>query len=687
MKKENFGFLAVVAFVQISGCVTFDPNRNPEKFASLERDAKSIPSKEGAQIVSNSSTESAMETRLEKIPQAKIDFSQAQNTEEESYGFIDPKRKISANFRNMPLPEFIHETLNKELGIDYVLDPKLNQNEDLVTLSLTNPLYPAEFLRTLKSVLTEYGVVIRRESGILKVDIDKNAAVSEKPLIVTGGALPSIPATHRPVFASYALRVLRPPQVKATMLQLYKGTELVVGDMPDMNSIILRGPADLVREAIGALKSLDKPLLLGKNSISFRPDFIEASNLTKALLRILVTEGYAATDAPPFGSIIILPFDDQQRILIFANDQEVLNHVISWAKNIDSDQREAIDDGFFSYEAENITAEHIAEIVSALMGQGQVATRSSASSASKTDAVGGMAARSSTKIAQYLEGRLVLDGGRNVLFFKGSGKEWSRLKDLIEKVDQPVPMVLIDVMLVEVTLSDGEDSGIEWLFKGGVGDDYGVRGSTRGGLGLKGSGMSLVIDSAGETRAIINAFYQSDKASIRSSPKLLVKSGETARIEVGNEIPILTSNAQSFNNSDSPIIQSVEYRKTGVLLNISPIVQASGLVDLVISQELSEQQSIGAVGSPIILNRSLETALAIKDGGSILLGGLISDTQADGRKGLPMLSKIPVVGKLFSVDSKSSGQTELMMLVSTFVLKTNDRAVEITESLRERFDF
>ena len=91
------------------------------------------------------------------------------------------------------------------------------------------------------------------------------------------------------------------------------------------------------------------------------------------------------------------------------------------------------------------------------------------------------------------------------------------------------------------------------------------------------------------------------------------------------------------------------------------------------------------MGSPVILQRSLSTALSIKDGGSILLGGLISDNQVDGRTGIPVVSKVPLLGKLFSVDSKSSGRTELLMLVSTFVLNNNDAAVDVTRSMKDRF--
>ena len=94
--------------------------------------------------------------------------------------------------------------------------------------------------------------------------------------------------------------------------------------------------------------------------------------------------------------------------------------------------------------------------------------------------------------------------------------------ELIEQVDKPVPMVLIDVLLVELSLSEGENSGVEWLFKSKW-KRLQTEGSTKGGLSLSGNGLSLVMDSAGETRAIVNAFYQNDKASIRSSPSCSLK--------------------------------------------------------------------------------------------------------------------------------------------------------------------
>ncbi|MFL2504251.1 MAG: type II secretion system protein GspD [Candidatus Azotimanducaceae bacterium] len=674
------GFLAFVS-VSVAGCVTFDPDRGQDKFEPIERVLAQAQSEERVQDERTSPPPKPLPKPDFKVFDDVLSYEKI--VVETSSG-----AKIQANFRNMPLPEFINETLGNRLGLSYILDPALSDSEDLVTLSINEELSPESFLRAIRSVLAEYGIVLRQEGTLLMVDVDSNAArVSDRPILVTGSALPDIPVSHRPVFFIKPLNVVLPPVARRNLQVLFPSGKLSVQNLTDLSALMLVGPLDLVEQAQEAIDFFDQPIMSSKNSAEYRPLFLKAAELALGLRKVLGVEGYAVTMAPVPGPLMLLPFPEQNRIIIFANDKKVLKHALDWAENLDSDHRTGISDDFFVYEAVNMPAEHIANVVSALENAGNAQTTSSSSRQTGGQSQEGQSGRQSSgnTINSYMSGKLVVDGSRNVIFFKGSGKEWGRLRELIQKVDQPVPMVLIDVLLVELTLSEGENSGIEGVFKGTVGDGYNLRGGTLGGLSLGGNGLSLVMDSAGETRAVLNAFYQNDKASIRSSPKLLVKSGETASIEVGNEIPILSSNAQSLDALNAPVLQTVKYRKTGVLLKINPIVQAGGLVDLVISQELSEQQAIGAAGSPVILQRSLNTALSIKDGGSILLGGLISDNQIDGRTGLPIVSRVPLLGKLFSVDSKSSGRTELLMLVSTFVLNSNDAAVEVTRSMKERF--
>ena len=675
------GFLAFVTVIN-SGCVIFDPDRAQQKFEPLERVYAPAQIEETAQ-------DEKIKPPGKALPKPDFKIFDDVLSYEKIVVETGLEAKIQANFRNMPLPDFINETLGNRLGMSYILDPALADSEDLVTLSINEELSSESFLRVIRTVLAEYGIVLRQEGSLLMVDVDSNAAsVSDRPILVTGSALPDIPVSHRPVFFIRGLDVVLPNVVRRNLQVLFPSGKLSVQNLTDLSALMLVGPLDLVQQAQEAIDFFDQPVMSSKNSAEFRPLYLKADQLAIDLRTVLGVEGYSVTIAPVPSPLMLLPFPDQNRLIVFANDKKVLKHALEWAENLDSDHRTGISDDFFVYEAVNITAEHIAGVVSALDNAGTAQVTSSAGSReTSAQSQQGQGARrgSGNTISSYMSGKLVVDGSRNVIFFKGSGKEWGRLRELIQKVDQPVPMVLIDVLLVELTLSEGENSGVEGVFKGTVGDGYNLRGGTRGGLSLGGNGLSLVMDSAGETRAVLNAFYQNDKASIRSSPKLLVKSGETATIEVGNEIPILTSNAQSVDSLNAPVLQTVKYRKTGVLLEINPIVQAGGLVDLVISQELSEQQATGALGSPVILQRSLNTALSIKDGGSILLGGLISDNQIDGRTGLPLVSRVPLLGKLFSVDSKSSGRTELLMLVSTFVLNSNDAAVEITRSMKERF--
>ncbi len=199
-------------------------------------------------------------------------------------------------------------------------------------------------------------------------------------------------------------------------------------------------------------------------------------------------------------------------------------------------------------------------------------------------------------------------------------------------------------------------------------------------------GFSYTLNSAGQTRAVLNAFYDSNQAVIRSSPKIMVKSGETARIEVGNEIPVLTSTRQgdTQTDGDTDVLQQFQFRKTGVDLSVEPIVQASGLVDIKINQTLSETQDSGSGDTflPTILNRSVETSLTLRDGGSVVLGGLISRTSSQGEQGVPWLGKLPLIGQFFRVDSRNNSTTELFVMVVPYVVRDDQEAKGISERLR-----
>ena len=286
-------------------------------------------------------------------------------------------------------------------------------------------------------------------------------------------------------------------------------------------------------------------------------------------------------------------------------------------------------------------------------------------------------------------GRYAVDEQLNTILYSGSGKDWLQTLPIIQSLDKPAPSVMVEVILAEVQLNDSEQTGVEWLANS-TADRFGLNYGTLGGLGAGSSGFRLTLDNAGQTRALLNFFYKNEKANIRSRPRLMVKSGDEASIDVGNEIPIITTNSQSVENPNAPIIQNVSYRKTGIILDIKPTVHAAGFVEIELSQELSEATATSSsnIDSPTILNRAIRTTVTLRDGGSVLIGGLISSTLGEGEQGIPVLGRIPGVKKLFSSGTNDQSRTELMIMIIPYILSSPSEAEALTDELqRARMEY
>ena len=534
-------------------------------------------------------------------------------------------------------------------------------------------------------MLGEYGIELREvEEGVLSFAPSREAASREVPLLVSGRALPEVPATHRTMFQLVPLHVVRGRNVSGLLKEAFDRKDLEVLDDIDRNALLLMGDSDTIARAIAMVEVLDQPLLRGRYGVIVEPVFMPASELARALESVLRAEGYeASVGAGAGGAVVLLPFEGVDKVVAFAADERTLDHIVQWAHALDARRKESIDEALFVYEVRNTQAEGLTETLNRILGAGIV-------TAEAPDTEGGEetdepARRAGTQSGQP---RIVVDKNRNLLLFRGSGKEWAELLEVIEKLDKSIPSVLIEVLVAEVTLSDEEKTGVEFLVKGALGS-RGVSAGTLRTLGVGAGGLSFTLDSAGETRALLSFFYRDDRVVIRSRPRLFVKSGGTASIDVGNEIPVITQISADERQVDGStnVLQDVTYRKTGVQLEIKPLVQANGLVDLQISQQLSEARPTAATsleGSPTILNRRISTSLTLKDGGSLLMGGLISGNQSAGVTGVPFLSQIPVLGRLFRADSVQEDRTELLVMVTPYVVADHEEGWDLTRRVREQ---
>ena len=597
---------------------------------------------------------------------------------------------IRVSFHDVPLVAFINAVFGEELGMSFVISPGLREKSDLVTLKLTEPLPPRQLFSTARRVLGEYGVDLREvEEGILSFSPSQETATREVPLLVSGRTLPEVPASHRTIFQFVPLEVVRGPQVRGWLKESFDRKELKILEDPNRNALVLKGDADTLARALAIIEVLDQPLLRGRHGLIIEPVFMKAGELAAGLASVLSAEGYqVALNRATDGAVIILTLGSVNKVIAFAAGQGTIDHIAQWARTLDTRRKESIEEAVFTYEVQNTQAKDMIDTLSRILGETVSAAPAARSNEGEAEGGEPPPTAGESLLAVRGGGRIVVDESRNMLLFRGSGREWAEIRAVIEELDRSVPSVLIEVLVAEITLSDQEQTGFDFLLKGEIGS-RGITAGTLGTLGVGAGGLSFTLDSAGHTRAMLNFFRKDDRVVIRSRPRLLVKSGETASIDVGNEIPVITQRADSGVQDDGStnVLQEVSYRKTGVQLQIKPLVQANGLVDLQISQQLSEARPTdptSLAGSPTILNRQISTTLTLKDGGSLLMGGLISGNQSAGTTGVPFLSRVPGLGYLFRADSLQKDRTELMVMVTPYVVADHEEGWELTRQVQEQ---
>lgn len=560
---------------------------------------------------------------------------------------------ITVSFHDLPVASFINEVFAKQLGLSFHIAPELQERTDLVTLKLTEPVPPRQLFDTARAVLASYGIGIAQLGEVLTF-VARPDESGEVPLLVSGRALPDVPATHRTIFQLVPLRVVKGLFLSDVLRGMF-GRSLHVDHGFGQPALILRGPARLVAQANALIEVLDQPLLRGRHGMVVAPTASEVEPLADDLADVLRAQGFqvgvGARD--PEAVVLLLPLESTNKLVVFANDEGALDHVREWAEVLDDERRQTVENGLFVRQVRNAQAATLEETLGAL----------------------------------YEEGSLIVDKQRNMLLFRGAGSDWARLLPVIDELDKPVPSVLIEVLIAEVSLTDERRSGVEFFLRGALGDKA-YSGGTIGRLvGKQASGISIALNRGGDARAVLNAFYEDSRVVIHSRPSMVVKSGGQATLSAGATIPTVAQRVESNTNLEgqSNILQQIQYRNTGVDLEVEPVVQSNGLVDLTITQSLSEARPTAPTsqaGSPTILRRSLTTTMTLRDGGAVLMGGLISDNRSGGQTGVPWLGKLPGLGRLFRVDSRQRDRTELLVLVTPYVMVDHAAGSELTERMK-----
>jgi len=416
------------------------------------------------------------------------------------------------------------------------------------------------------------------------------------------------------------------------------------------------------------------------------------------------------------GTVRIVPIFRLNALIVVASGQEHLVYIRKWIEVFDAMFATARPK-IFVYSLQNSKAEHIASLLQSVFTGSAATTSTTAPKPATTPkpatkgaapaapaATTGPAATATGGSGTFVaaETRVFADEITNSLIILATPADYSFIEETIRKLDILPRQVMIEALVAEIKLTDDMTFGLAWSLKtdvklGGLkpfdkdinlGGQMGQRPSAISGTDaaiLSGSGFSfLATDASGIVRAKLEALANDSKAKVLASPHILVLDNHEAKIQIGDQVPIATSEYQ-VSGSDT-IQKTIQYKDTGVILTVKPQINEGGLVSLEISQEVSNfsLQSILGSDQVVISKREATTNLIAQDGQTIVIGGLIQEDTSKSREGIPFLSKIPILGYLFGSTTNKYSRKELIILITPHVIRNQQEAGEITQGYVRR---
>jgi len=652
-----------------------------------------------------------------------------------------PNPGVTLKFDNADIYEVIQVVLGEVLKLDYVIDPTV---QGRVTLKSTGAISMADIYSTLETALAASNISIVRQGKIYKVLRDTNA-VRDSGIGQGVG-----PASS--VMQIIPLQFVQANQL-ANTLRGFVGAQAAITNDPSNRYLIVVDRAANVEKIVEMVKTLDSDYVSQVQIKLFPLAHSEAADVAKELDAIFKTSGIfnkAGTDA---NKTYFLPVARMNAVMVAAANPALLQTAEQWIKTLDAEPRNGLGSFVHVYPVANGNAANLASLVTQIFG-GSAPTQNNAnsgasglpsasgtafgsatgatgtntglagaatgtnnqnnSSAARTIERGNTPSQGTTGTAPGLGGsvQVIADTETNTLIVRASPQDYQQVRKVLERLDSSPRQVMVQVMVAEVTLTDALQYGVEWWIKsalstggkswpGFLGLEGAIKGSdvistvaTGATPSVSGAGTGLnyaVFGSAGQVIGLLNVLGKDTNVNVLSTPHVLASDGKVAKIEVGNEVPIIT---QTVSTPSSSLISSnqfstsnsVQYRPTGILLEVKPSITSAGRVTLSIAQEVSSlggNVSAGGALYPSFQKRKVTTDATIEDGKTIMLAGLIEERRDDTINGIPFLKDIPVVGGLFGNTNKSKTKTELLITITPYIVNNREEADRLAGTFQE----
>ena len=598
-------------------------------------------------------------------------------------------KKVKISVESIPLGEFVDLVFSSVLSLNYTVTEDVKKLQNPITLNMSHLQPKTEVLEVVKKLLEMHGVTLQQEDGViyvLKKDSKTVEDIKDTIFIGYGRNVPASLDENEEIIMFVPYYFIDPK--KSVYILQQAGIDKSRYYYPRPNIQMVRDSVKQIRKTLEIISLIDKPFMEGKTPYLVDLEYVESSEFLQKMKDIYEANGVSVTSTPDRIGVYLYNVEALNSIYIITPKESWLDMLLYWKKKLDVIGEVSSEPKFYTYKVKNRKADELAEAVNSVM---EIKLASLVQN--KPQNTPSTTQNKTIDTQKKGNFKVVADLPTNTLMMELLPLEYRELLPLMEELDALPLQVLAEVTLAEVTLTDTFSLGFEYAIRNAETAspiaDIELASAVFGGSGFAATYASKRLD------ATINAYAEDKLLNILSKPKILILNNETGSINVGTQIPIITSEnsaPDTTNATTSSIMRNISYRNTGVIVGLTPTINSNGVLTIRVNLQLSEAQlnDTSGIDSPLIVNRSLSTTLTINDGESVMLGGLISKNKSTTQSGVPLLKDIPWLGALFASQSDKITKTELIILIKPYIIinpteitkKTQDYT-KLLELLRE----
>ncbi len=605
------------------------------------------------------------------------------------------KDSIAVSVDAMPVRNFINYLFGELLKVNYVVVDGVPGLEQTITLNTQNAVSSRQLFRLATDMLGSKGLSISFKQGVYLIGPSSGKSSGDIPLGfgVRPEDVPDLPGNILQIIP------LKYGQNTALERAAAQFTDAQIALDLQQNALFATGTRETVLRLLELVRLLDQPSVRTSRLGLIRLTFVPVKEFIEQVSVLLENEGISvATGRSPDGKgVVLVPIEQLGGVVVFAVNPTVLERVEFWVAQLDR-AGEGNASRYFVYRPRNANPIELGETLAALLAPQQKPdqqalgnlsrdTRSALGASASQPLMRRDAARSGAAAVTAQPTSFVVDGlsmsvdpRSNTLVFYTSGPRYESLLPLIRQLDIAPKQILLEATIAEVALTGEFAYGVEFGLTRDVGTQIPetgrgvdtITGGTLGLLNLPGGtlGLNYVTNVTDQIKLRLQS--NDSRVNVLSSPFLLVRDGVPATITVGNDVPTVGASSSDPVLSERTVT-SIAYRRTGLSLQITPKINASDTVLLQISQSISNSVPGSAIdGAPVFFDRQLETEVVARSGQTVVLAGLISESQSDASTNVPWFSRVPILGAAFRSDSRKKEKTELLLLLTPRVIESPD---------------